>query len=107
MNQKRKILFFCMIFVANVAFCQNSGTISPLKHVKSGTFNPTMSFSYRPLSPAAVLPGNFYTSQLGFFCRKELKFESATKIPLRFRLGSVQYCDWMEGKRNSGILPRY
>jgi hypothetical protein len=34
-----------------------------------------------------------------------LKFESVTKIPFRFRIGSLQYNDWMEGKKNAGILP--
>ncbi len=49
------------------------------------------------------LPQNFYTQNLGFFCKKELQLEKATKIPFKFRLGSVQQCDWMEGKVNTGI----
>jgi hypothetical protein len=108
MNQKHKILFFCMIFVVNVAFCQNIPAFSKLLPLNKRPFNSTPSLSYyNPALSLAVLPANFYTSNLGFFCRKELKFESATKIPLKFRLGSVQYCDWMEGKKNAGILSRY
>lgn len=38
------------------------------------------------------------TQQFGFFCRAELKTDAALKIPVRFRLGSLQYCDYMEGK---------
>lgn len=55
--------------------------------------------------PATILRADFYCSQLGFFCKKELKLESVTRIPFRFRLGSLQYNDWLEGKKNAGILP--
>lgn len=33
-----------------------------------------------------------------FFCRMELKLERATGLPVRFRLGSVEYTDELEGK---------
>jgi hypothetical protein len=46
-----------------------------------------------------VVPASFSTSQWGFFCRQELKWEKTIKVPFRFRLGSVQQCDRLEGKR--------
>ncbi|MEX1202103.1 MAG: hypothetical protein WEA59_02575 [Ferruginibacter sp.] len=56
-------------------------------------------------SQKKVLPASFYVKNLGFFCKQELKFEAATGIPFKFRLGSVTYCDWMEGKSNMNSLP--
>ncbi|MBN8787738.1 MAG: hypothetical protein J0I84_11665 [Terrimonas sp.] len=49
----------------------------------------------------SMLPANYYANCIGFFCRKELAIEKATKIPLRFRLGSLNYCNQLEGKENS------
>ncbi len=45
------------------------------------------------------IPENFSTLSYGFFCRKELAIEKATKIPFRFRLGSLDQCNYYEGKR--------
>ena len=45
-----------------------------------------------------VLPFDYYSSNIGFFCKKELQVERAVRFPVKFRLGSVAYCDGMEGK---------
>jgi len=47
---------------------------------------------------ASVLPRDFYARNLGFACQKEWKFEKATGIPLRIRLGSLEQCNRLEGK---------
>jgi hypothetical protein len=54
-----------------------------------------------------LLPPRFYVNNLGFFCKQELKIQAAIHLPLKLRLGSVQYCDWMEGKKTTGILPSH
>ena len=45
------------------------------------------------------VPENFYTKNMGFFCKQELVIEKAVKIPFRFRLGSLQQCNYYEGKK--------
>lgn len=47
--------------------------------------------------PSIVSP-DLYTRDFGFFCRKELQVEKLTKVKVRFRLGSVQQTDLLEGK---------
>ena len=45
------------------------------------------------------IPQNIYSKNLAFFCRTELQLEKRTKIPFRFRLGSMEYVDALEGKK--------
>ena len=133
MYKKAKILFFCMIFVADGAFSQNTASKTgtdknsfTIKNTYQSDKNVTLMhwikrtdnklqqpvFNLNPvvkLNPltCSVISADFYTQGFGFFCKKELQFEKSTKIPLRFRLGSLQYNNYLEGKPNAGILPSY
>ena len=45
-----------------------------------------------------VLSPSFYSNHLSFFCSKELKLEKITLVPFRFRLGSLDYVNYLEQK---------
>lgn len=66
-------------------------------------------FSFRPMlfkmnntyfHKAILMPvaQDHYEQHLGFFCKKEILFEKKTNIPLRFRVGSMEHCNRLEGK---------
>jgi hypothetical protein len=46
-----------------------------------------------------LLTKDHYVQQLPFTCATEYKFEKRTGIPLRLRLGSLEYCNKLEGKK--------
>lgn len=49
----------------------------------------------KPITP------DFYINNLSFICKKEIQLEKTTSIPFRFRLGSLNYVNYLEQKPNS------
>ena len=45
------------------------------------------------------LPEMYFHNSLALFCRLEVKMERAASFPVKFRLGTVEYVDWLEQKR--------
>jgi hypothetical protein len=103
-NKKAKIILFCMAFVGSNVFSQPLENppikIQQLSLSKRLTVQINSNLSLHELFPTSmqVISPNYYTDRLGYFCKQEIKFEKSTRVPLRFRLGSVADCDRLEGK---------
>ena len=93
-----------MIFVVGSAFSQNVAVIPLKKEMLILPKRLLTDLKYLPIGTTSpkliqqIIPANYYVTQLGFFCKQEIKFEKSTKIPFKFRLGTVAECDQMEGK---------
>ncbi|MEO8116823.1 MAG: hypothetical protein ABI653_04185 [Bacteroidota bacterium] len=93
-----KICFFVNLFlIANI-----SGSSQTIRDTASPKI---IYFNTAPAFPLVKVPGNFYAENMGFFCKKELAIQKLTTIPIKFRLGSVQYCDALEGKNQMHLKP--
>ena len=51
----------------------------------------------------ATLPAAWRYEDLALFCKIEVKMEKALSMPVKFRLGEVQYVERMEGKLQTGV----
>ena len=96
-------LITIFLFVALFSAAQTDKSIL-LPVTRPFTFtNPLLFFHLKndiaPTLSIKIINRDFYTQHFGFFCKKELAFEKTIKVPLRIRLGSLQQCNYLEGKK--------
>lgn len=69
----------------------------------AGIFSPTMKDTIRPvfnlyaITHEIKVPANYYTTKTGFFCNTERAIQKQTKVAVKFRLGSVEQTQKLEG----------
>lgn len=79
--------------------------VSPLSFAPAPLYLPALEApERRPLELLAFpeLPRAYSYDKLGIFCKWEVQLEKAARMPVKFRLGEVQYVERLEGK-----LPAY
>ncbi len=94
MSQRKKIYLFVNLLLT-VALSVNA---QQLQKFSSPTQQRIDSLRNVPIK---IISSDYYIQNLAFFCKKELQLEKVTKVLFRFRLGSIDYVDHLEGKPNA------
>ncbi len=86
-----------MKYVWVILLCVTSGKMSaqPFKRDSINLANAKTV----PVNLNAPAP-NYYSKNIGIFCKYELLMDKELKVPVRFRLGSMDYCNYLEQKPN-------
>lgn len=100
--------FYMLVFT-----CVSAQEVKPLQILQTSEKSTSFSkdffwgetlFDFQQASQTKLIPANKVSSMPSLdylpslFCKLEYQLESKSKLAPRFRLGSLQYTNWMEGK---------
>ena len=95
---------YCFVVVFLLMFCGKIlGQVKPALYVTGFSLRANPVFNKDSAKINIISPG-LYICRLGFICKKELQLDKITFVPFRFRLGSLEYVNWLEQKPNAIIL---
>jgi len=103
---QRTLLCGLFLLISFSIHAQISGKSIPELRREMNAIIPTFQYSkfltslskYKPFHSQPTVPIIYSYHNLALFCKIEVQLEKAVKLPIKFRLGEVEYVDRMEGK---------